>query len=169
MNIWGPYHFDIVFAESWFISKTRTKFAEIVVVPKNTFPSRLLRLIPGNSVSLCHESSCSHPFLNGYSSFRKSLAVRSCVCTMSFEGTLADIHLSGPSLFQEATWSDLVFSRVLCFFGKSTSTLPFFKSIKLICDTCWSHPFDEWPFSYYKGALAVTHSFSFTVFAEQEL
>ena len=69
-----------------------------------------------------------------------------------------------PSLFQEATCSDLVFSRVLCFFEKARAIIPVFKSSKLICHSNCSHAFNEWPLFYYKRAATATHSFKFTVF-----
>ena len=75
-----------------------------------------------------------------------------------------------PSLFQEATCSDLVFSRELCFFATSTCSHRFFKDIELIRNSSRSHPFDEWPFLCYEIVIAVTRSFKFTIFfAEQEL
>ena len=71
-----------------------------------------------------------------------------------------------PSLFQEATCSDLVFSRVLCFFETSTCSDPFFKGIELIRNSSCSHPFHERPFFYYKKANAATHIFKFTEFLQ---
>ena len=74
-----------------------------------------------------------------------------------------------PSLFQEATCTDLVFSRVLCFFEISTRIIPVFKDIELIRHSSCSHPIGEWLFFYYKRAVAATHSFKFSVFfPEQE-
>ena len=71
-----------------------------------------------------------------------------------------------PSLFQEATCSDLVFSRVLCFFETSTCSDPFFKGIELIRNSSCSHPFHERPFFCYKKANAATHIFKFTEFLQ---
>ena len=70
-----------------------------------------------------------------------------------------------PSLYQEAT-SDLVFSRVLCFFEISTAIIPAFKDIELIHHSSCSHTFYKWPFFYYAKAVAATHSFKFTVFSQ---
>ena len=64
-----------------------------------------------------------------------------------------------PSLFNEATCSNLVFSRVPCFFEISNSRHPFLKDIVLIHDSSCSHRFIEWPFFYYKRAIVATHSF----------
>ena len=55
-----------------------------------------------------------------------------------------------PSLFQEAICSDLVFSRVLCFFE---TIIPVFKNIELIRHSSCSHRFNEWPFSIIKEQL----------------
>ena len=63
-----------------------------------------------------------------------------------------------PSLFQEVTCSDIVF------FQRIIAVIPFSKGIEFICDSCCSHPFDEWPFSYKIRAIAASHSFKFTVF-----
>ena len=68
-----------------------------------------------------------------------------------------------PSLFQEATWSDLVFSSVQCFFKQALVVIPFFIGIELIHKSSCSHPFDESPFSYYKRVISATHSFKFIV------
>ena len=68
-----------------------------------------------------------------------------------------------PSLIQEAICSDLVFSRVLCFFE---TIIPVFKNIELIRHSSCSHRFNEWPFFYYKRAVAATHSFKFTGFLQ---
>ena len=43
-----------------------------------------------------------------------------CKACRNFKGAHAAMHLSGPSLFQEPTCRDLVFSRVLSFFEIST-------------------------------------------------
>ena len=66
-----------------------------------------------------------------------------------------------PSLFQEATFSDLVFSRVLCF-----GVIPFFIDIELTHKSSCSHPLDELPFFYYKRVIAATDSPKFTVFLQ---
>ena len=71
-----------------------------------------------------------------------------------------------PSLFQEVTCSDLVFSRVLCFFEQALAVIPFFKGIELISNSSCSDPFDEWPIFYNKKTIAATHSFKFTVFLQ---
>lgn len=63
-------------------------------------------------------------------------------------------------LFQEATYSDLVISRVLCVLETST----FFKSIELIDHSSCSHSFDELPYFYYEESVTVAHSFKITVF-----
>ena len=74
-----------------------------------------------------------------------------------------------PSLFQEGTFSDLVFSRVpsffeisicnrLCFQWYWVNSLP----VHLL------HPFDEWPFFCYKRAVVATRSFKFTVFFQNK-
>ena len=47
--------------------------------------------------------------------------------------------------------------------------IPIFKGIELIRKSSCSHPFNELPFFYYERGIAATHSFKFTVFAEQEL
>ena len=60
-------------------------------------------------------------------------------------------------LYQEATCSNLVFSRVLCFFETRTCSHPFFKGLELIHISSCSHPFNEWPLLYYKGAIKATH------------
>ena len=99
-------------------------WAEIVVFKQ---------FFPGDSVSLFHKISYSHPLLNGYCIyFRTALSVMNCVYTMyltdiSTKGVLqfqkrTCSHISEwvPPLFQEATCSDLLFSRVLSFFEIST-------------------------------------------------
>ena len=86
-----------------------------------------------------------------------------------FKGAVAAIHLSGTTIIQEATCSNLVFSIVLCSFKQALSVIPFFIGIELIHKCCCSHPFDELPFFYCKRVIAATHSFKLTVFAEQEL
>ena len=95
-----------------------------VVVPKKHFffvvyCNRREMFFPEYSVSLFHESGYGYCIY-----FRRALAAMNCVYTMS----LTDIskeHLQPytwvvPLLFQEATCSDLIFSRVLCFFEIST-------------------------------------------------
>ena len=42
--------------------------------------------------------------------------------------------------------------------------IPILKNIELICHSSFSHPFNKWPFFYYKRAATATHSFKFTVF-----
>ena len=61
-----------------------------------------------------------------------------------FKRALAAIHQSGTMLFQEATCSDLIFSRVFCQFQKTTCEYTLFKYIKLICHS--SHSFEQRPF-----------------------
>ena len=47
--------------------------------------------------------------------------------------------------------------------------ISFFRDTKLIRHSSWSHPFNEWPFFYYKILVEVTHYFQFTMyFREQE-
>ena len=55
------------------------------------------------------------------------------------------------------------------FFKQELSAIPFFIGIELIHKSSCNYPFDELPFFYYKRVIAATHSFKFTVFAEQEL
>ena len=72
-----------------------------------------------------------------------------------------------PSLFQ-VICSELVFSRDCVSFKQALAVIPFFKVIELIRKSSCSHPFDELLFSIIR-VTAATHSFKFTVFAEQEL
>ena len=89
------------------------------------------------SVPLFHEGSCGQPFLNRYGIIWKS----TCSCTLGMYNVfdrylysrciaISKEHLHPYlwlvlSLFQEATWSNLVFSRVLCFFA----VIPFFSKV----------------------------------------
>ena len=91
---------------------------------------------------------------------RTALVPTSTYC--NFKRALATYIWMVLSFFQEVTCSDLVFSRVLCFF--ELAIIPVFKDTDLIRHSSCSHPFDEWSFFYYKRATAVTHSFKFTVF-----
>ena len=74
-----------------------------------------------------------------------------------------------PSLFQEAIYSDLVYSRVLPFFETSTCSHPFFErywvnsQFQLQLSTRWV---DEWVFFYYKRVIAITHSFKSNAFLQ---
>ena len=67
-----------------------------------------------------------------------------------FKGAVAAIHLSGTTIIQEATCSNLVFSIVLCSFKQALSVIPFFIGIELIHKSSCSHPFNELPFSIIK-------------------
>ena len=56
------------------------------------------------------------------------------------------------------------FFRGYCFSLKETlEIILFFKDIDLIHNSSWRHPFNEWPFFYYKSEIAAMHSFPFTV------
>ena len=69
-------------------------------------------------------------------------------------------RLSGAILFQEATYSDLMFSRVLCLFQTSTCKYRFCKYNELIGHSNCSHLFKQRPVFYYKRAVA-THFIQF--------
>ena len=51
---------------------------------------------------------------------------------------------------------------------QALAIISFFKYTELIRHSSCSHPFDQWPFFYYKRAVAGMHSFKFTVFSDQE-
>ena len=116
-----------------------------LIVPKKTFfPCRLLCLIVGNSFFrvqyfLFHESSCGHPFFKGYGILQKGICTNELRIYNVFEKyfylscvIVSKEHLQSciwvaPSLFQEATCSDLVFWRALCFFETSSGSHLFFQ------------------------------------------
>ena len=115
------------------------------------------------SVPLFYEGSCGQPFLNRYGIIWKS----TCSCTLGMYNVfdrylysrciaISKEHLHPYlwlvlSLFQEATWSNLVFSRVLCFFA----VIPFFfKGIELIHNSSCSCPFGGWLFFCYEREIA---------------
>ena len=60
----------------------------------------------------------------------------------------------------------LYFQRYCVSFKQALAVIPTFKGIESICKSSCSHPFNELPFFYYKRAIAVTHSFKFTVFLQ---
>ena len=123
------------------------------------------------SVSLFRKRSCGHLFLNGYCLyFRRVL----CVYTMY----LPDIFIWGVlffpesncshtfewyQLFHEATYSDLPFHWYCTSLDQALAVIPFFKGSESIRRSSCSHPFDGWPFFYYKRAVTATHYFKFTV------
>ena len=128
------------------------------------------------SVYLLHKSSCDHPLLNGYCSyFRRVLADMLCVYTVY----LTDSSLWGVLFFQGSTcshtfqWYRNYFMRPLTvsyFFhwycasiDQALAVIPYFKGSELIRRSSWSHPFDGWPFFYYKRSVTATHYFKFTV------
>ena len=108
---------------------------------------------------------------------RRALETINCIYEMNltdlfkaefyFKGALTAIHLSCTIIFfQETTWSDLVFSAVLCFFKTSTCTHPFShrhwvnSQVQLQPSIRWISIF------YYKRVITATHSFKFTVFLQ---
>ena len=110
--------------------------------------------------------------LKAYCYFKEALAFKEALHRSSI--VISKKHLRYiwvvPSLFQEVTCSDLVFSRVLCFLKTSTCRHHFLYGIELIRNYSYNHPFNEWPFFYYKRVTAATNLFKFTVFfAKQDL
>ena len=51
-------------------------------------------------------------------------------------------------------------------FKQAFAVIPFSIGIELIHKSNCSHQFDEFPFFYYKGVIAATHSFKFTMFLQ---
>ena len=143
-----------------------------VVPRKISSPCRLLRLIEEKSffcercVSLLHENSCGQRFLNRHGIFYKSTCSYGLSKCNVFDRyfylrriVISKKHLQSYVsvlwlLLQDGTCSDLVFSRVLCFFKQAFAVIPFLKGIELICHSSCRHSFNEWPFFYNKRAIA---------------
>ena len=69
-----------------------------------------------------------------------------------FTGELGAIHLSGTVII---SGGHLQWSQGYCISLKQEPVvIPFFKDIELIRNSSCSHPFNEWPFFYYKKAIA---------------
>ena len=115
-----------------------------------------------HSVSLSQESNCDNVLLNRYCIyFRRARTGMSWIYTTYLNCIpISKEWLSGATLFQEATYSNLMFSRVLFLFQTSTCKYRFCKYNEIIGHSNCSHSFEQRPVFYYKRAVA-THSIQF--------
>ena len=83
-----------------------------------------------------------------------------------FKVALAAIHFSCTIIFSggHMQWSS-IFNGTVFLLSKHLHSFLFI-GIELIHNSSCSHPFDEFPFFYYKRVNAATHSFKFTVFLQ---
>ena len=70
-----------------------------------------------------------------------------------------------PSLLSEDTCSDLVFSKVLCFFLNKYFQSSLFQRYWIILNSSCDHSYYEWPFFKCKRAIAALHSAIYSKFA----
>ena len=123
------------------------------------------------SVSLFRKRSCGHLFLNGYCLyFRRVLVYIQCICQIflfgaycSFQRAIAVIHLSGTNYFMRPLTVIYLFHWYCASLDQALAVIPYFKGSESIRRSSCSHPFDGWPFFYYKKAVTATHYFKFTV------
>ena len=93
-----------------------------------------------------------------------------CICQIflfgaycSFQRAIAVIHLSGTNYFMRPLTVIYLFHWYCASLDQALAVIPYFKGSESIRRSSCSHPFDGWPFFYYKKAVTATHYFKFTV------